>query len=237
MNKSESLKPLRKGLGNLVRGVKAAQSPPLEQKRSQPFKGFIASDDFLPEGRRTYIVFGSPRGGTTMVAGVARALGLFMGGPELNEDNNEDMLFAGRPIDEMRKVIEERNGNHEVWGWKFPTAGNYLAELLQYVRNPQLICVFRDSVATAQRKIGPKSLDGIGRVEWNMKRHMNNLRLLRAAKAPSMLISYEKAILSPRPFVEAFGKRTGYSPDYNQFDYDGFLAPASYKSFAEYRKT
>ncbi|MEX2517899.1 MAG: hypothetical protein WD969_01050 [Paracoccaceae bacterium] len=236
MNKSEKLKPLRKGLGNLVRGVRPAPPPPKESGRPQAFKGFIASDDFLPEGPRTYIVFGSPRGGTTMVAGVARALGLFVGGAELNEDNNEDMLFAGRPLGEMRATIEARNQNHETWGWKFPTAGNYLADLLPQVRNPQLICVFRDSVATAQRKIGPKSLDDIGRVEWNMKRHMNNLRLLRAAKAPTMLISYEKAVLSPRPFVEAFGKRIGLSPDYNAFDYDGFLAPASYKAFAEYRK-
>lgn len=68
-----------------------------------------------PDQDRTFIVFSVMRGGTTMVAGLMRALGIFMG-DEINENNQESMSFNSKSHDDMRAKINTLNQSHAVWG-------------------------------------------------------------------------------------------------------------------------
>lgn len=87
-----------------------------------------------PAAQRTYVTFGLERGRTSPVAGVLRALGLCLG--EIDEGNNEDKSFHNKTLHQMRATIAERNEEHDVWGWKYPTAVNYLPALMKAIRNP-----------------------------------------------------------------------------------------------------
>lgn len=185
------------------------------------------------EGPRTYVVFGVMRGGTTMVAGVIRALGIFMG-EELNEDNQESALFADRPLDDMAGAVTRANAAHAVWGWKYPHAADYLDRLWPALRNPHLICVFRDSVANGQALNRWHPLGRIQAVQEGLLRQQRNLNLIALRNCPSILVSYEKAERDKALFLEEFSALLGLAPDRAAFDFDGFMAAGSYKRLDAY---
>jgi hypothetical protein len=189
----------------------------------------------LKEGPRTYIVFGVMRGGTTMVAGVMRALGLPMGG-EVNEDNQESAEFADRPIEQMTAAIEAHNRAHPVWGWKYPNAADYLDRLWPHLRNPHLICIFRDPVANGQGLNRWHPMGLVQGVQEGLLRQQRNLNLIALRNCPSILVSYEKAERDKRLFLGEFADCLGFAPDHAAFDFDGFMAAGSYKRLDAYRR-
>lgn len=155
---------------------------------------------------RTYIIFGLPRGGTTMAAGVARLCGLNIG--DDLPDNAEDPAFnpiaqarKGIATANMRNAIAGRNAAYKCWGWKYPAAAKYLPKLRQSLRNPCLIVVFRDPVATQLRNFAKGN--GVEQIINNaLKAQKRNWNLVRKWSAPTLLVSYEKAVAEPENFIE-----------------------------------
>src|SRR5690606_33230111 len=91
-----------------------------------------------------FICFGSPRCGTSMVAGAMVGLGVHMG-----DDlpvNVEDPLFNPHSsklsgpdfIGQVKSAIKDRVKTGDVWGWKFPRAVSYLADIKDELPNPRL---------------------------------------------------------------------------------------------------
>ena len=95
----------------------------------------------------TVVIVGVQRGGTSMVAGVARELGVNLGKNLGN--NHEDPEFLSKDLDKIRNVIASRNQSFDVWGWKMPHSSEYLLELLADVRNPFVIVVVRNLLAVS----------------------------------------------------------------------------------------
>ncbi len=199
----------------------------------------------IPEAtpERTYVTFGVERGGTSLVAGVLRALGLYLG--DIPEGNNEDKAFHNKPLGQMKATIARRNQEHDVWGWKYPTASTYLPVLSKSIRNAFFIVVYRDVVATA-----------LSRAQWDgefirrngrMSLHETNAVVnantgfALATRRPVLLISNEKAasrtsdlideladfLYEPRPDDELRGRIIDYTEPgrYKNFD-DYFPSPA-----------
>jgi len=148
-----------------------------------------------PTSQRTYVTFGVERGGTSLVAGVLRALGLYLG--DIPEGNNEDKAFHNKPLGQMKATIARRNQEYDVWGWKYPTAASYLPVLSKSIRNAFFIVVYRDVVATA-----------LSRAQWDgefirrngrMSLHETNAMInantgfALATRRPVLLVSNEKA--------------------------------------------
>ena len=97
-------------------------------------RGLKAESDStaVDPNQKTFIVFGVPRGGTTMIARVAEKLGVCMGSdlPSNYEDSefNFDKLSDAIKKDQeclastLFAAINRRNAMHDVWGWKYPRA-------------------------------------------------------------------------------------------------------------------
>ncbi len=153
------------------------------------------------EPERTIVIFGSPRGGTTMVAGVTRILGLHIG--DDLPGNLEDPAFR-KPYAKQRfdAGIAKGDDGHRVWGWKFPRAANYLPLMHKDLRNPYYICIFRDHVAASARKI-KRGVNVLERLERTHLIFEQNLKFLKACQRPALLLSYEKSIASPEAMVRA----------------------------------
>lgn len=192
-----------------------------------------------PAAQRTYVMFGTRRGGTSLVAGVVRALGVDLG-PVGRRTNNEDADFQNRPTGHMRAAIARRNSELDVWGWKFPGAGTYLPELLASLRNPFFIVMFRDPVAAALsqarldreviRRPPPVSLQ-----ESNANMNTNT-SLVLASGHPCLLISNEKAREEPSALIDEiadflFVPRPGDDTRARILEY---VSPGVYKSFESY---
>lgn len=188
--------------------------------------------------KRTYIIYGLVRGGTSMVAGVLRGFGLDLGAGL--PDNHEDPNFVTQdpgghvlPVIErntrLRELIVQRSSEKNVWGWKYPQAAEYLDDIWGDIRNPHLICVFRDLSAVTmahERWHNKQALRALNDLNIDMAR---NISLLSRVDCPRMIISYEKALRHPENFARQITEFCGIEMN-PAFDYKGFMQPEIYKT-------
>lgn len=194
----------------------------------------VCKGQSLKEGPRTYIVFGVMRGGTSMVAGVLRGMGLYLG-PDISPENHESAAFAHKPVLQVRQSIKQVNNEHDVWGWKFPKAADYLDRVWGDIRNPHLICVYRDPISNARGLNRWHPIGEIQAVHESLMRQQKNLAVTLMRHCPSLLISYEKAARNTTQFVAELSEWTGLPADQETFDFEGFMTAQSYKSIEDYK--
>jgi hypothetical protein len=193
------------------------------------------------EKQRTICVLGAPRGGTSMIAGILRKLGVVMG-DDIDEANNEDRSFLahggvreifiepGRAEEKARylahaaELVRGRNAEHDVWGWKDPLAAFYMGDLNPHIRNPVFIFITRDPGAIAQRE----------RIEERVALRRRLLAYINIAAdaytsiaafvaqraRPTLLVSYERALRAPLALGHAIADFVGVNPSP---DYDSWL--------------
>lgn len=167
-------------------------------------------------GPKTVIVVGHARSGTSLVARALHVAGvpMWLHGPLTA--NYEDKEFVKvlqdaidkPPLDEARMdgLIAERDRAYETWGFKAPTAMEELPYLLHHTRNPQVILVFRDMLATCLREHLSVDSDPWEAFESILSYQANMLTMLRNTDVPCFLVSYEKAILNPEFFCRKLGE-------------------------------
>jgi len=157
----------------------------------------------LPE--KTVVVLGVARGGTTMVASVLQALGVFMGdklGPVL-EDPTLSRLVEAHNVQQLKELVASRNAAYSLWGWKRPSALDHSEVWKGIFRNPYIIGIFRDPFVIANRN----RISMLSEVFQSMEQSVQQLGLLvkflREQECPVLLCSYEKVLSSPQTFVRA----------------------------------
>lgn len=220
---------------------------PAENLQHAPTRNIVASPALAifparREQQRTVCVLGAPRGGTSMVAGILRKLGLFMGA-DIDEANNEDRGFLahggtreifldpGRAEEKLRYIassaalVSARNAEHDVWGWKDPLAAFYIRDLNPHVRNPFFIFVTRDPGAIAQRERIEEGVALRRRLLAYMKATSEAYTVIAdflAQRArPTLLVSYERAL------------RASFEVGHAIAEFVGLTAPADYDSWLE----
>lgn len=158
--------------------------------------------------QRTIVVVGIARGGTSMVASALHHLGVPMGDiptgvlPDYNNYECQTLfsLLEQKRLPEMERVIEQRNAEHTVWGWKSPRLIHHPDFANRAFRNPHFVFVFRDSVAIWQRqrhhhpKIWFKQVTDLQAKLGNCWDKVRN--------HPRMLVSYERAVRNPDTFLQ-----------------------------------
>ncbi len=187
--------------------------------------GIIARGDSESAGdasARTIIVTGVARSGTSMVASVLRAAGIFMGEfvwDVVQEDSQ--MLAAMRSHDQrmLQALIERRNADHGTWGFKAPDLFNYLRlEQMSWFRDPRLIIIFRDPVAVAVRHALSERFDQASSIASSTNAMLSMARFAEASGCPTMFLSYEKALTFPDKMVESLLAFCGTSVDDSSMD-------------------
>ncbi|MBB3065510.1 hypothetical protein [Limibacillus halophilus] len=173
---------------------------------------------------RTLCVLGLGGGGTSMVAGCLRLAGVSMG-ERLNEANNEDQEFHDliqcRPLldgagnllperlEQFRAFIEYRNERHPVWGWKHPETLRILPQVLDRLRNPHLLYIFRDVHAVAQRNHKRLGLDHPLSLRASLGHLTAMVNAIEQLSAPTLLISYERCLRHPEKFLRLLSSFCG----------------------------
>ena len=164
-----------------------------------------------PEDYKTVVVLGVERGGTSMAAGIIRALGVDMG--QRAGLNHEDPRFITEEDEKLEKLIRVRNKEANVWGFKMPKAVNKLAFFEQHLRKPYLIIVHRNLAAVAdswnQRGAG-QYLDVIERA---LDYHRRIVEHLRQTKRPALIINYERSVKDKEETVREIAGFLGLEVD------------------------
>jgi len=177
---------------------------------------------------KTVVVMGAARGGTSMVAGLVRMLGIPMGG-RIDPPTNEDLDFIEgkeplsavpnpkhpehtRVLERLLGLVNTRNQEYRDWGWKDPLAFVYVAPLLSQLRNPHFVVVFRDLYSISARELlatGVETLDTLTRAQNN---YAWLLEVLKRREAPALITGYEKAVLYPKKFAVELCSFLGHDP-------------------------
>ena len=152
--------------------------------------------------QKTVVVMGCSRGGTSMVAGILRGLGIFMG-MNIPGVNHEDLEFVTDDVEQIKKLIMHRNQSHDVWGWKYPHTIDYIHAIENDLRNPYFIVVFRNlfSVAASFKKYHPDFTIQSALAEAE-RRYRKIVEYISATKHPVLLLSYENTLAEKQSLIE-----------------------------------
>ncbi len=156
--------------------------------------------------RRTFIVTGIARSGTSLVAAWLREAGMFIGEflhDVVNEDAQILELLRNRDTELLQALIRARNAAHAQWGFKIPNLHAYLtvAELSLF-RNPHLIVIYRDPVAVAVRNALSEYYDALDSMVKTANAMYGLSQFAQRADCPVLLLSYEKALSMPDAVID-----------------------------------
>jgi len=157
--------------------------------------------------KRTLVVTGIARSGTSLVAGLLRAAGVFMG-EFMHEVVSEDAqileLARHRDLDTLKTLIRDRNACHDTWGFKLPTLHAHLRhnELAMF-RNPHLVIIYRDPVAIAVRNGLSEHFNEIEAVAKSANAMHSLAQFAHLADCPALMLSYEKALTFPNLMIDS----------------------------------
>ena len=190
--------------------------------------GIILNFEPKTKARETYIVFGNPRGGTTMIANILISFNVFMGDDLRNnlEDNLFNMDYLRRTNEDLsneqliniiRGNLKLRNDQNKIWGWKYPRSAYYLEDIQDDLINPKFICIFRDPFAIARRNIFRHSKDPCNTIKQATKLALKNINYIKKAKKPSLICSYENILSNPLEFIKLINNFIG-NPISNEND-------------------
>ena len=182
-----------------------------DRSSSRPASEWRKTDTPGKPAEATYIVLGNPHGGTTLVAGLLRILGVFMG-RQLDTWTQEDILMRTDNVEQLQSAVESRNAEFKTWGWKCPGSTHYLDSLKSDVRKPRFIVIFRDPYATMLRRVVPEDRDPVELYEEWIDGARKQLSLVKDFDAPTLFISYEMALKKPEALIEDLSQFVHRSP-------------------------
>lgn len=166
--------------------------------------GALRLGKLVPSGAKTIIVVGVARGGTSMVAGVLRHLGVFLGDdavPPVFEDVRLATPIEAKEDAASRAIIEEYNRRHPVWGFKRPGLIDHLASAHRLFRNPVYVVIFRDVLAIANRNALSVKSDPLRSIKYSLKQYQLVREFIESYAPPALLLSNEKALIHAATFV------------------------------------
>lgn len=181
----------------------------------QPINPGITILNDAPCGAQaTIVATGLGRSGTTMLARCLSALDIPMG-PRTSARTGEDKEFVPsvkeNDRDAFRALCRVRDAQHDKWGFKLPAMRGRLASFLPEARNPRVIVVFRDLLAVSLRNNLTFNADFLQDMHKAAAGYARMIQQLEQIDSPTLLISYEKALLNPGNCVAAIAGFCGVS--------------------------
>lgn len=179
------------------------------------------------EHQRTVVVLGAARGGTSMIAGVLRLLGVNMGsGLNSSHENRlfRTALFGNktffdyclvpvRLFTRYYQLIRQFDEEGPIWGIKDPYLNPYLFLLARFWRNPVYILVLRHPIVTAQshaKHFKRPFFQSLSRV---IRVYQDIYRFALASGRPLLVINYEAALQNKEAVIKALANYCSVEPD------------------------
>jgi len=165
---------------------------------------------------KTIVIIEHAHCGTTMLAGMLEIAGAPMVGDNYKEMKWEDqeVIRAMRSSEEeFAKVVNKRNQEHDVWGFKSPGAWHQMDLLVKYLRNPIFLAIYKDPVSVSLRRARRRKGNSIRLVLNTVNQYSQSLTGMCNTKQPIYLFSYLKAIIDPDGFVQELLDVTGLEVD------------------------
>ncbi|MBW2453198.1 MAG: hypothetical protein JRI68_01750 [Deltaproteobacteria bacterium] len=178
---------------------------------------------------RTVVVLGVPRGGTSVVAGVLRHLGIYMGVglTEHYEDwafyvtlrgglTPRDLKVNRLLVDHLKDTIFARNQAHTLWGWKRPGTVTYLDRIETQLRNPCYLVPVRGLVDVALSTQRHSGHDPARTLQRGARQYQQIFSVVASGDRSALLFDYDSALEHREQFVARLVDFIGLQPDGEQ---------------------
>lgn len=165
---------------------------------------------------KTLVILGMARSGTSMAARVLEGLGVFIGHKKdqaVFEDVEIAQALENNKTEEFKRLVNLRNAQHALWGWKRPGSLHQIETILKYTRNPHFIIIYRDLLSVALRNKISMNADLHQSLKNALETYEKINQFVASTQAPVMLVSYEKAITKKRKFVKSLALFAGIKAD------------------------
>lgn len=182
-------------------------------------KGFKIIGSETSEEKKTIIILGVARGGTSLISGSLHYLGVFMGDEACEpvfEDSTLGKLISNKDVKEIVKTIKRYNKKYKIWGYKRPSTTEDLSYIIDKFRNPVFICVFRDIFSIANRNNISMKLDILKNLKNNIDEYKSIVKFLDERPHRSLLVSYEKCMRNKKLFINELCKFLSINPTVKQ---------------------
>jgi len=166
--------------------------------------------------RKTIVIVGIERSGTSMIARVVKNMGVYLGESH-NDAVFEDVQIANalekKDIRAFRKIVRKNNEKHDLWGWKRPKAFTYKERYIGTIENPHFIITFRDILAIAKRNELSVNAALLKSLKQAAEKYIDLCKFVENLKHPALCISYEKAIMNNDSLINSISKFIGVGID------------------------
>lgn len=169
-------------------------------------RGLHCVNEAAVESTATLVAVGVARGGTSLVAGVLDAIGLFLGDEASAPDLGDRRL--GRALGDtdpaaIARVVADYDRRHRRWGLAGAGAVHDLERLHAQLRNPRYLIVFRDLFSIARRNRASIPGDVIQGMREALADYRGVIDFVEQHRPPALLVSYDKALRDSTAFVDA----------------------------------
>lgn len=173
--------------------------------------------------KTTYVVLGCFRGGTSLLTGLLKLMGVPMSQTPVIY-NNEDLEMQTNDVNIAIQGLLKRNNKYDVWGWKYPGSIFYMEQLLPYLQNPKFLQIYRDpySIALTEKREVKRDINNGIQFAMLQLIHHANFFLQYNNRFPFFLVSYEKILRDKEIFLKDF------------LEFVNFTSEVSYEKLLEY---
>ncbi|TAJ92126.1 MAG: hypothetical protein EPO10_07270 [Reyranella sp.] len=171
------------------------------------FHGVLMKNEHRVTDRKSIVICGAPRGGTSFAASVFSRLGVpFRRTPNdrispRHEHNRLKEAFQEEDHARMRRIIGEFCSLHPVWGWKLPEIESRFSAISEMVPNPHFVMIFKEPLSIAVRSATRRSKNPINVLQQVVAVHQRLAAIAATTEHPLFLVSYDKAVVSLPAFL------------------------------------
>lgn len=175
----------------------------------QEFSGAWTANWNAGCAKRTILITGTGRGGTSFAASAFLRLGIPFARPghkrEISRRTHEHRtlrdLFKAEDREQLRAIAAEFSQAFPIWGWKLPQIHNNLELILECIENPHFVFVFKEPVSVAFRRTDILNADFTYALENILQNYLTMTVFARQNRLPVLFVGYDSAMASMAAFL------------------------------------
>lgn len=179
------------------------------------FKGVLVKNADKITDRKSLVICGAPRGGTSFAASVFSQLGVPFRRTSKDrispryEHNRLKEAFLAEDSERMQQIIDEFCQLHSVWAWKLPAIEQRFSAIADIVPNPHFVVIFKEPLSVAVRSAERRAKTPIHVLQSVVAVQQRLAAIAAETKHPLLLVSYEKAMMNLPAFLSEAASFSG----------------------------
>jgi hypothetical protein len=179
------------------------------------FNGAWFKNDDRVKAKKSIVICGITRGGTSFAASVFGRLGIpyaRRGERDIGrryEHRDLRAAFVAKDGEAIKRITAEFSEQYGVWAWKLPAIQREFDFVAELVPNPHFVIIFKEPLSVSARKTDIKGKETLRSLQQVMNVYQHMAKIALETEYPLMLISYDRAMSRMKSFLQDAAKYAG----------------------------